>query len=231
MKIMLDAGHDIDTAGKRSPDESMREFQFNKVVVEFLKIFLEKYEDVSILLSHDLNDKIDTSLEDRTNYANREKVDCFISVHANAGPTTARGIETFVHPNSDKFTQDLGLRIHNHTVIITNQKNRGLKSSDFWVLRKTNMPAVLIECGFMTNKFDLNLLKSYVYREKCALGILNGIVETYNLKKKVIDKPIEKIENKIYRVITGSFRDKDNAEQTMKKLKDAGFDSFIEILK
>jgi hypothetical protein len=56
--------------------------------------------------------------------------------------------------------------------------------ANFHVLRETRMPAILVECGFMTNREEYGLLKSDAYRRKCAEAIVIGIVEVYGLKKK-----------------------------------------------
>jgi N-acetylmuramoyl-L-alanine amidase len=234
VKIMLDGGHDENTAGKRSLDGSMKEFQFNKVVVEKVHYMLQQYEDVEIFFSHDIHDGIDQSLKERTDLANKLKVDCYISIHANAGNTSARGIETYIHPNADSETYVLARAIHDNTVILTKQNNRGIKRNDFHVLRETQMKAVLIECGFMTNVDDLHLLKSEGYRHLCAEGIVRGLVAYYNLKNKEIVKPIEipkTDENTFYRVVAGSFNSRMLADMQSEALKKAGFTSFVDVYK
>lgn len=184
VKIMLDPGHDINTPGKRAIDGSMREFEFNKATALHVANILSQYNGVEVFLSHDLNDGIDTSLDARANLANRLQVNCVVSIHANAGATSARGIETYIYLNTPTSTDNLARMIHDHTINITGMANRGVKRADFAILRETNMDALLIECGFMTNNDDLALLKSDEYRRKCAQGIVNGLVQFYGLIKK-----------------------------------------------
>jgi N-acetylmuramoyl-L-alanine amidase len=184
VKIMLDPGHDINTPGKRSPDGSMREFEFNKATAIHVATILSQYNGIEVFFSHDLNDAIDTSLSARANLANRLQVNCVISIHANAGAVSARGIETYIHLNTPTSTDNLARMIHDNTIIITGMANRGVKRADFAILRETNMDALLIECGFMTNNEDLALLKSDEYRRKCAQGIVNGLVQFYGLTRK-----------------------------------------------
>jgi N-acetylmuramoyl-L-alanine amidase len=146
---------------------------------------LNAHQNVEVFFSHDLNDGVDQSLQSRTDLANSLKVDAFVSIHANAATaTSAKGIETFVHPRSPQQTKDLGLLVHNNLINATGAVNRGLKTSDFHVLRETNMNAVLVECGFMTNAEELVLLKSADYREKCAVGIARGLIQFYGLQLK-----------------------------------------------
>jgi N-acetylmuramoyl-L-alanine amidase len=234
VKIMLDAGHDENTAGKRSLDGSLKEFQFNKVVVEKVVYMLNQYENVELSLAHNIHDGIDQSLKERTDLANSMKVDCYISIHANAGNTSARGIETYIHPNADSETYVLARAIHDNTVILTKQNNRGIKRNDFHVLRETNMKAVLIECGFMTNVDDLHLLKSEGYRHLCAEGIVRGLVAYYDLKQNPVVKEPEQTkvdENTFYRVVAGSFNSRLLADMQSEALKKAGFTSFVDVYK
>jgi hypothetical protein len=184
VKIMLDPGHDINTPGKRAPDGSMREFEFNKATALHVADILSQYNAVEVFLSHDPNDGIDTSLDARAALANRLQVNCLVSIHANAGAASARGIETYIYLNTPTSTDNLARMIHDHTINITGMVNRGVKRADFAILRETNMDALLIECGFMTNNEDLALLKSDEYRRRCAQGIVNGLVQFYGLTMK-----------------------------------------------
>ncbi|MFS0775448.1 N-acetylmuramoyl-L-alanine amidase [Neobacillus sp. 3P2-tot-E-2] len=184
VKIMLDPGHDINTPGKRAPDGSMREFEFNKATALHVVDILSQYNGVEVYYSHELNDGIDTSLDSRAALANRLQVNCLVSIHANAGAASARGIETYIYLNTPTSTDNLARMIHDHTITITGMNNRGVKRADFAILRESNMDALLIECGFMTNNEDLALLKSDEYRRRCAQGIVNGLVQFYGLTKK-----------------------------------------------
>jgi hypothetical protein len=189
VKIMLDPGHDINTPGKRAPDGSMREFEFNKATALHVADILSQYNAVEVFLSHDPNDGIDTSLDARAALANRLQVNCLVSIHANAGAASARGIETYIHLNTPTSTDNLARMIHDHTINSTGMVNRGVKRADFAILRETNMDALLIECGFMTNNEDLALLKSDEYRRRCAQGIVNGLVQFYGLTMKAAPAP------------------------------------------
>lgn len=230
VKILIDPGHDIGTPGKRALDGSMREFEFNKAVALQVATLLAYYEQVELLFSHPLDDGVDQSLEHRTNLSNQWGADCFISIHANAGATSARGIETYIDDTTGDSVYQLARSIHDQLIVTTKHpNNRGIKRSNFWVLDKVNKlrtKSVLVECGFMTNVEDLKLLKSSNYRTKCAEGIVKGIVAHYDLKKKIV---VAQPTATQYRVIAGSFSERVNAEAHIKSLKEKGIDSFLEI--
>ncbi|MGI2329396.1 N-acetylmuramoyl-L-alanine amidase family protein [Planococcus sp. YIM B11945] len=175
MKIMIDAGHGPETAGKRSPDGRMREFHFNSPVADELKRQLTAAGHTAIFSHHPSHD---VPLNERIQLANRLKVDLFVSIHANAfgaAFNSANGIETYLYTQPQAASKRLGASIHQALVLSTGRKDRGLKYADFAVLRETKMPAVLVECGFMTNLQDLALLQSDAYRKRCARAIAFGI--------------------------------------------------------
>lgn len=175
MKIMIDAGHGPDTPGKRSPDGRLREFHFNSAVAEEVKKRLV-LDGHSVFFSHQSD--VDVPLHERTSLANRLKVDLFVSIHANAfGQTfnTANGLETFIYSRPQAETKELAAAVQRSLVLVTSRKDRGVKQGDFAVLRDTHMPAILVECGFMTHKQEVELLKSTAYRKRCATGICFGI--------------------------------------------------------
>jgi len=187
MKIVIDAGHGPDTPGKRSPDGSLREYHFNAPTARYVAdALLRGYEGVEILMTHD--DRRDVPLKERTDKANAWKADLFVSIHANAagagGWNSAQGIETFVYDTRPPAAVALANAVQRQLIRATERPDRGVKSANFHVLRETKMTAILIECGFMTNREECELLKSDAYRRKCAEAIVVGIVETYGLKPK-----------------------------------------------
>ena len=229
-KIMLDAGHGINTSGKRSPD-GMREFEFNVKVAEYMKQELEQYEGVKVYMAHDHpTGNRDVPLQERTDKANRLNVDVYFSIHANAYKGVMGnhgGIEIFVYTTKPKEATNLAQVVQSNLVKATKLRNRGVKTANFHVLRETKMTAVLVEHGFMDSTTDLPKLKSDSFRRLCAKTNVESLVQFFKLKKKPKPQPKPSTGKTMYRVVTGSFADKTNAEKRMAELKKAGFDSFI----
>jgi N-acetylmuramoyl-L-alanine amidase len=185
MYIAIDAGHGKDTPGKRTPDNTMREYEFNSVVANELEKIL-KANKIRTLRTD--SDKIDVELRDRCKKANDAKCDYFISIHANASGNTwsnASGIETFIKGNNSNRQEyeksfDMASRIQRSLIEFTKAKNRGLKTSEnLYVLNATHMPALLVECGFMTNREESLRLKNPQYRLLCAQAIAKPIVDLF----------------------------------------------------
>ncbi|KIL46529.1 cwlC [Jeotgalibacillus alimentarius] len=213
--VCIDAGHSYDTPGKRSPD-GMNEYAFNRAAALAAKQMLQK-EGITVLTPH--RDDHDVPLSARTNLANDSKADLFVSIHANAFGGSVwngvKGIETYIHPLHSHDEKQLAHTIHSKLIQAVNRPDRGIKTADFHVLRETKMPAVLFECGFMTNREDKQLLASEDYRTKCGEAIAEGILDYLGRSKK------------IYYVQAGAFSQKELAQKQVAALEKAGFEAII----
>ena len=123
-----------------------------------------------------------------TDKANLSNADIFISIHCNAANGTAQGTETFYCEGSAKGKK-IASAVQKNIVTTLNTINRGVKDdtqtqySRIHVLRKTKMPAILIELAFIDNKNDANLLQNYQWR--FANATAKGIAEYCGLKPDV----------------------------------------------
>lgn len=178
--IALDDGHGMETPGKRTPTLPggvvMRENEFNRRVVQLLEGHLKRC-GFNVLLVAPTD--VDTPLQARTTAANKAQASLYLSVHANAmgeGLNTARGIETY-RLNGSNAGERLARIIHRNLLAGTRLPDRGVKTADFYVLKYTSMPAVLVECAFMTNLEEAKLLMSEEYRAECAIELARGVCE------------------------------------------------------
>ena len=178
--VCIDPGHAKSTAGKRSPDGSLREYEFNRDVTKRLKAILERH-GVQTIFSCNIESDVDASLASRCKVANDAKATLFISVHANAHGngtdwTTGKGWEVFHHKGSVEGKK-LAEAIRSESISSLGLKDRGIKTNGLYVTKNTNMPAVLIEHGFFTNKEECEKLKSSDFRERCAIADAKGILK------------------------------------------------------
>jgi hypothetical protein len=126
----------------------------------------------------------EVSLEDRVYKANKLKVDAYISVHHNAGVKNGSGGGTVVYTakNCKAKSTQLQKAIYKHSINRANLKgNRanGMPTNNYYVLRKTNMPSVLIECGFMDSSTDIKYILNPEWSKKMGLGIAEGVCEVF----------------------------------------------------
>ena len=109
----------------------------------------------------------------RVAIANRYRGATFVSVHFNSSRRAgANGVETYYY-RSD--SAGLAASIHRNVVAGAPTENRGIRRRGFYVLRRTAIPSVLVECGFLTNPQEGRLAQSASYRQQLAERIARGI--------------------------------------------------------
>lgn len=193
--VAISDGHNIDTAGKRTPkysapyprsyynDGYIRENEFNHPTKEYLKIEINRQP---LLKALDISpERVGTTLQERVQRSNNGNANIFVAIHYNAMDATWRtnninngGIETY-HYNNSIEGKKLANKIHSQLIKGTPFKNRGVKSADFYVLHYTNCPAVLCECGFMDILREANLMIETAYQKECAKEICKGICKYF----------------------------------------------------
>jgi len=116
----------------------------------------------------------------RPGVAIKNDSDMFVSIHANAGVSTAYGTETF-YRNGGRGDQKLAQSIYNELTTTGEMRGRGVKYADFAVLRHSgySIPSTLIETGFVTNPSDAAKLGSVSHQVKLAKAIANGIAKYF----------------------------------------------------
>ncbi|MGL4911831.1 MAG: N-acetylmuramoyl-L-alanine amidase, partial [Romboutsia sp.] len=113
------------------------------------------------------------SLSKRANKSNHSDADLFISIHQNASENkNAQGIETYYMGDSNK---SLANYIHQNVIESTKGNDRNVREKNLQVLRDNQKPAILLECGFISNNTDGYRLSTKDYQEKLASGIVKGI--------------------------------------------------------
>ncbi len=122
-----------------------------------------------------------SSLTARVRDANSWGADIFISLHTNAAANpNATGAEALVYSTSSPVAAPLAEDILYQLTLITGLRNRGLLARpNLYVIKRTAMPAVLVEMGFITNSEDAELMVNSP--ELFARGIYRGILQYYNL--------------------------------------------------
>ena len=123
-------------------------------------------------------------LGERVRIANRYGDAVFVCIHFNSATRVgANGIETYYYSNT---SASLAASIHRHLVGGTTTENRGIRRRGYFVLRRTSIPAVLVECGFLTNPTEASLVLQSSYRERLADRIADGVMG----KKTPANRPV-----------------------------------------
>lgn len=191
MKIIaLDAGHGMTTAGKEitlSGYPKTKEWYLNDRISDRVEELLSDY-DCKVIRVGDTTGKKDISLAQRVKIANNAGATVYISIHHDSGVGGSKGGGTtvFYYSNSSarlSQAQRLYNAVVSRTGLVGNRVNKVIKKG-FYVIKKTTMPAFLIENGFMDSATDVPIILSPEHAEKTAQGILNFLVSEYSLERK-----------------------------------------------
>lgn len=185
--IIVDAGHGGSDTGSQSISKPCyQEKSLNLVTANFVKEYLQQL-GYRVMMTR--QDDTFISLDKRAQFANEQKPALFVSIHYNSAPSIeAHGIEVYFYQSQENKmrtvkSKKLAKTVLKNLIANTKAKSRGIKHGNFAVIRETNMPAILVEGGFITNADELELLKDPFYLKKLAWGVAKGIDEYVSKKK------------------------------------------------
>jgi N-acetylmuramoyl-L-alanine amidase len=132
-----------------------------------------------VLVTLTRTSEIDLDLPPRVSIANRSGASAFVSVHANAlsmARPDVNGVETFFFSGGP--SRSLASALQNRMMAVSpGTPNRGVKQGRFFVIRRTTMPAALVEMGFVTGAIDAPRLANPDFRRRMALALAAGILD------------------------------------------------------
>ncbi len=214
-KIILDAGHGGEDPGATQSGRQEKDDNL-KLALAVGKILQNRGVDVTYTRT---NDVYQTPFQ-KAQIANQDEADFLISFHRNSSPMQNQysGVETLVYDRSGKKLE-MAENINKELEKVGFQ-NLGIKERPgLVVLRRSKMPALLVETGFINNTEDNQL-----YDEKfqqVAQAIADGILDTLDMEQHMKPQPT------LYRVQVGLFRQKENAERLNYQLTQQGYPSYI----
>ncbi len=226
MRIVIDPGHGGRDPGAIGPS-GLKEANVTLLVA--MKV-AEKLQGAGVEVKLTRTTDAFVDLQPRCDVSNTWGADYFVSIHCNAaGTPQARGTETYCYKFGGKG-EVLAKAIQAELIAATGRANRGVKEANFYVLRKTNMPAVLTELAFISNPEEERLLASAAYQEKCALAIAKGIGKVIEVEIAQSTQPKPQTpaaDNVIYKVQVGAFAQRENAERLAEELRSKGYSTYI----
>ena len=163
MKIGIDMGHPLDCGANEIMNETVGNRQVGNLLINKLRALGHTVINCTV-------DDNTSELVRRVANANAQQLDYFISLHMDSFTSdSANGVSIFTTENSGAKTISKG--IIDLVAKSCNYTNRGWKSADYYVLKNTIAPAMLIEMGFVSNKGDCNKFNA----ENIANAIVNGL--------------------------------------------------------
>lgn len=190
--IVIDAGHGGFDPGMVSG--KIEEKNINLSIAKKLQTYLEQGGATVIITradDSDLGKGKSSDMRARRLIANTSHADIFVSIHQNSfSSPSVKGAQVFYFNQSDN-SQKLATYIQDRLreFVDSGNKYKEKANNNYYVLKQTEMPAVLVECGFLTNSTERGKLTSEEYQEKIAWGIYLGIVDYFNIPVPPSDTP------------------------------------------
>jgi len=203
--VVLDPGHGGDDKGANNLRRGLQEKEVVLELAKDIRSILKRYDiDVRLTRWQDVN----LELDERCQYAAKVQADLFVSIHLNAAENDdSSGIETHVLPpagcpitasskvNSrdisaypgnqhDSANMVLGYMLQKSLLKYTRAEDRGVRRSRFQVLKSAPCPAVLVECGFISNRKEREKLMNVEYHGRIARALAEGILAYLNTVKR-----------------------------------------------
>lgn len=185
--IALDAGHggsDVGAIGPTGVTEkgvTLRVAQETKKLLEKAgaKVLMTRTTDTEVSSKGAYASDVE-ELQDRCDVGNNGNADIFLSIHMDSFTTSSpSGTTGYYYAEGSKASQRLSKCISEAVVASLGTNNRGSKSCNFYVVKNTDMPAVLLEVAFISNDKEEKLMNSDEGVEKAAKGIVQGMSDFF----------------------------------------------------
>lgn len=177
--IVLDPGH-----GGKDPGAMSGSYAEKAIVLKVSNLVKQKLEAQGATVKMTRTGDTYPTLPERVAFSKNNYAEIFVSIHVNAASSTsAKGAETFYSVSTgDMYEEDIDLAtfVNNQIVKNADMYNRGVKKYPYYVINNMDIPAILVELGFITNAADRDKLVSNKYVEIYAQSIYNGIIQYYS---------------------------------------------------
>ncbi|MBO5197231.1 MAG: N-acetylmuramoyl-L-alanine amidase [Lachnospiraceae bacterium] len=187
--VVIDPGHGGTDPGKVGVNQ-IEEKAINLAIAYRLKALLE-LNDVTVILTRETDDglydpaasnKKADDLKKRVSLIEESKAALTVSIHQNSYPDEAcRGAQTFYYTGSEDGKVLAEILQKQLKSVLADGNHREAKGNDsYYMLKKSICPTVIVECGFLSNPQEADLLASEEYQEKVAFALHLGILEYRN---------------------------------------------------
>lgn len=180
--IIIDVGHGGSDPGKVSEDGT-KEKDINLEIAKYLKdnliaqdfvVYMDRECDQD-LSSPGASSKKTSDMKNRVLFFEEKQADCVISIHQNSFPdTSSHGAQVFYYGKSENG-KEMANYIQNALLKFDTTNKRVAKENDnYYILTKSKMPTVIVECGFLSNPTEAANLKNDTYQKQLAYSICMG---------------------------------------------------------
>lgn len=180
--VVIDPGHGGEDPGKVGINDVL-EKDLNLQISQKVQALLKEV-DIEVVMTRE-NDKVPDAkredLDQRVNLINDTKPTLALCIHQNSYPDAAiKGAQVFYHTITPE-AEDVASIIQEELRVVDPSNTRQIKENDtYYMLKKTQVPTVIVECGFLTNPEEAEKLTQEDYQDQIAHAICNGIAKWLN---------------------------------------------------
>lgn len=183
--VVIDAGHGGSDPGKIGVNKSL-EKDINLQIAVLVREKLEK-EHIKVTMTRENEDGLSSAdatnhkaddMKKRVEIINESDASMVVSIHQNSYPSEeVKGAQVFYYTHSEEGKKMAEIMQENFRLSDTNNKRQAKENGTYYMLKKTKIPTIIVECGFLSNWEEAELLASPEYQEKVAQLICDGIVK------------------------------------------------------
>lgn len=188
--IVIDAGHGLPDGGAIGKYTNVYESELNLIYAKNLKSQLIKY-GFGVVMTRNSKDGIfdkgaknlkKSDMKNRKNIIDKSSPDMIVSIHMNSFPLeSSKGAQVFYKSGND-IGMALAKSIQSQLTLLLANTKKQAKQGDYYIVNCSDVPAVLIECGFLSNKEEELLLQNKSYQTKFCYAVVCGIIAFYSQK-------------------------------------------------
>lgn len=190
--VVIDAGHGGNDPGKVGVNGALEKdinlaiaLKLEKDLTEQgINVVMTRTEDKGLYEEGDSNKKV-RDMKNRLAIIEEARPVITVSIHQNSYPdASVSGVQVFYYKNSEKSKAAAEIMQEQMISTLKPQKERVAKdNSSYYLLKKTSVPIIIVECAFMSNPTEAELLTTEEYQEKVAWAVYMGIMQYVNSRK------------------------------------------------
>ena len=183
--IVIDVGHGGSDPGKVGI-QGIKEKDVNLAIARYLKDYLIA-EDYTVYMTREtdqglynksVSNKKKSDLSNRIQFLQKKNASCMISIHQNSyHEESIKGAQVFYYTHSKEGERAATVMQEALKVLDINNKRQAKENSTYYMLKRTEVPTIIVECGFLSNVEEAEKLKNEEYQDKVAEAICAGIIK------------------------------------------------------
>ena len=184
IKVIIDAGHGGNDGGKKGVNGAVE----SEINLQIAKLLSEKLKEqgIDVLMTRETEEGMAegnaADLRARAEMMNKEQPDLVVSIHQNSyTDAEVKGAQVFYHEESEEGEKAALIMQEALTSLDENNTRQAKPNNSYYLLKKTESPVIIVECGFLSNPTEAEKLVDPEYQEKVVEAVFVGICKYFGI--------------------------------------------------